>query len=197
MDIPEINQLVQLLAKLPGLGPRSGRRAALHLIKKKSALMSPLITALEKAHQVIQTCHTCGNLDTKDICNICQDPKRDRTIICVVEDVGDLWAMERSGCYKGLYHILGRTLSALDGIGPEDLNIPKLLHRIEQGHTTEVLLALNATLEGQTTAHYLAERIKEYKIKTTRLAYGVPIGGEIDYLDDGTISAALSARHQF
>lgn len=197
MDIPEINQLVQLLAKLPGLGPRSGRRAALHLIKKKSALLSPLITAMEKAHQVIQSCHACGNLDTKDTCNICHDPKRDRTIICVVEDVGDLWAMERSGAYKGLYHILGGTLSALDGIGPEDLNIPKLVHRIEQGNITEVLLALNATLEGQTTAHYLAERIKEYKIKTTRLAYGVPIGGEIDYLDDGTISAALSARQQF
>jgi recombination protein RecR len=197
MDIPEINQLVQLLGKLPGLGPRSGRRAALHLIKKKSALMSPLITALEKAHQVIQTCHTCGNLDTKDTCNICLDPKRDRTILCIVEDVGDLWAMERSGAYKGLYHILGGTLSALDGIGPEDLNIPKLLQRLEQGQTTEVLLALNATLEGQTTAHYLAERIKAYKIKTTRLAYGVPIGGEIDYLDDGTISAALSARQQF
>ena len=188
----ELDTLIQLLARLPGLGPRSARRAALHLIKRRENLLEPLAAALTKAADAIQTCRTCGNLDTVEPCAICRDPERDATTICVVEDLADLWALERTGAFRGRYHVLGGTLSALDGIGPDDLNIERLLSRIRPGQ--ELILALNATVDGQTTAHYLADRVGERGIKISRLAQGVPIGGELDYLDDGTLTAALKAR---
>jgi len=188
----ELDTLIQLLAKLPGLGPRSARRAALHLIKRRESLLEPLAAALAKAADAIQSCLICGNLDTVEPCAICRDPERDAATICVVEDIADLWALERSGSFRGRYHILGGTLSALDGIGPDDLNIERLLARLRPGQ--EVILALNATVEGQTTAHYLADRMAGRDIKISRLAQGVPIGGELDYLDDGTLTAALKAR---
>jgi recombination protein RecR len=191
----EIERLIELLAKLPGLGPRSARRAALYLIKRKENVLEPLSTALKDAAANMQTCELCGNLDTVNPCAICTDARRDTTIICTVEEVGDLWAMERSGAFKGLYHVLGGTLSALDGIGPDDLNIAMLEARVENGEVKEVILALNATVDGQTTAHYVAERLAtDTSVTVTKLAHGLPMGGEIDYLDQGTLSAALKAR---
>ena len=188
----ELETLIHLLAKLPGLGPRSARRAALHLIKRRESLLEPLAAALAKAAEAIRTCPICGNLDTVDPCGICRNPERDAATICVVEDLADLWALERTGAFRGRYHVLGGTLSALDGIGPDDLNIERLLARMRPGQ--EMILALNATVDGQTTAHYLADRVAGRGIKTSRLAQGVPIGGELDYLDDGTLTAALRAR---
>jgi len=190
----EIERLIELLAKLPGLGPRSARRAALHLLKRKEQLLKPLTAALEDAASNMRACSVCGNLDTTDPCAICANPKRERSIVCVVEEVGDLWAMERSGAFKGLYHVLGGTLSALDGVGPQDLAIAPLVSRVEAGGIKEVILAMNATVDGQTTAHYVAERLAPTGVAVTKLAYGLPVGGEIDYLDQGTISAALKTR---
>jgi recombination protein RecR len=190
----EIEQLIQLLAKLPGLGPRSARRAALHLIKHRERLLDPLANVLAAASSAIRTCSTCGNLDTSDPCAICGDRRRDAVVICVVEDVADLWALERSGSFAGRYHVLGGTLSALDGRGPEDLNIDRLVARAEESDVREVILATSATVEGQTTAHYVADRLAATKVTVSRLAHGVPVGGELDYLDDGTLSAALKAR---
>jgi recombination protein RecR len=188
----ELDTLIQLLAKLPGLGPRSARRAALYLLKRREILLEPLAAALAKAAAAIRPCSVCGNLDTLEPCTICRDPERDATTICVVEDLADLWALERTGAFAGRYHVLGGTLSALDGIGPEELNIERLLARVRPGQ--ELVLALNATVEGQTTAHYLVDRLAGRDIKISRLAQGVPIGGELDYLDDGTLTAALKAR---
>jgi recombination protein RecR len=188
----ELDTLIQLLARLPGLGPRSARRAALHLIKRRESLLEPLATALTQAAAAIRPCGICGNLDTADPCAICRDPERDEGAICVVEDVADLWALERTHAFRGRYHVLGGTLSALDGIGPEDLNIGRLIARLRPGQ--ELILALNATVEGQTTAHYLADRVAASGVRISRLAQGVPIGGELDYLDDGTLTAALKAR---
>ena len=190
----EIERLIQLLAKLPGLGPRSARRAALQLLKRRESLLQPLAAALNAAAEVIRSCSTCGNLDVTDPCAICADAKRDGTQICVVEDVADLWALERAAVFAGRYHVLGGTLSALDGRGPDDLNIAGLLARAKPPAVQEVILATSATVEGQTTAHYIAERLAESGVAVTRLAHGVPVGGELDYLDDGTISAALKAR---
>ncbi len=194
MPSQEIEQLIQLLAKLPGLGPRSARRAVLHLVKRRESLMQPLATALETAGQAISACTTCGNLDAQDPCGICQDARRDATAICVVEDVADLWALERAGAFKGTYHVLGGVLSALDGVGPEDLNVSGLLRRAETGEVKEIILAMNATVDGQTTAHYLTERLSGAGVIISRLAHGVPVGGELDYLDDGTLAAALKSR---
>ncbi len=188
----ELDTLIRLLAKLPGLGPRSARRAALHLIKRRESLMTPLASALARAAEAIRTCPVCGNLDTIEPCAICRDPERDATAICVVEDLADLWALERTGAFRGRYHVLGGTLSALDGIGPEDLTIDRLIARVKPGQ--ELILALNATVEGQTTAHYIADRFVDAEVKLSRLAQGVPIGGELDYLDDGTLTAALKSR---
>lgn len=190
----EIEHLIQLLAKLPGLGPRSARRAVLHLMKKRETLLDPLSRALNEASEKIKTCGTCGNLDTYDPCTLCTDARRDKSRICVVEDVADLWALERTAAFKGQYHVLGGTLSALDGIGPEDLNIPKVLDRVRNDGVTEVILALSATVDGQTTAHYLADKLKSLDVEVSGLAHGVPVGGELDYLDDGTLSQALKAR---
>jgi len=195
MTGPEIERLIQLLAKLPGLGPRSARRAALHLLKKREALMTPLAQAIGRAAEAIRTCSVCGNLDTHDPCAVCSDTRRDATLICVVEDVADLWALERGRVFAGSYHVLGGTLSALDGVGPEDLNIAGLMRRARNGAVREVILATNATVDGQTTAHYLADRLAEVEgVKVSRLAHGVPVGGELDYLDEGTLAAALKAR---
>ncbi len=191
---PEIERLIQLLAKLPGLGPRSARRVTLHLIKRREALMRPLATALEATAAAIIECPVCGNLDTTAPCGVCADPTRDRSIVCVVEDVADLWAIERSQSHRGLYHVLGGILSALDGIKPEDLTIDALLGRIAEGEIGEVILAMNATVEGQATAHYLSDRLENAAVRISRLAHGVPIGGELDYLDEGTLAAALRAR---
>ncbi len=190
----EVERLIQLLARLPGLGPRSARRAALHLLKKKETLMEPLTQALEIVAETVRTCSVCGNIDTVDPCTICADDKRDPSVICVLEEVGDLWALERTGSFKGRYHVLGGHLSALDGIGPEDLNIARLVERAGQETVKEVILATNLTVDGQTTAHYIAERLAPTGVAVTRLAHGVPVGGELDYLDDGTLTAALRAR---
>ncbi len=190
----EIDRLIQLLAGLPGLGPRSARRAVLHLIKRRESLMQPLAQALSNAADAILVCGTCGNLDTVEPCGICMDESRDRTLICVVEDVADLWALERTRSFKGRYHVLGGRLSALDGVGPEDLNITGLVARAEVGDLREVILAMNLTVDGQTTAHYIADRIAETGVEMTRLAHGVPVGGELDYLDDGTLETALRSR---
>jgi recombination protein RecR len=190
----DIDRLIALLAKLPGLGPRSARRAALQLLKKRETLMQPLARALEETAASVRTCSRCGNLDTVDPCAICSDPKRDRSVICVVEEVGDLWAMERSAFYRGLYHVLGGRLSALDGIGPDDLRIGGLIARAHEPGVTELIIATSATVDGQTTAHYLQDRLAGTDISLTRLAHGVPVGGELDFLDDGTIMAALNAR---
>ena len=194
MTVPEIDRLVGLLAKLPGLGPRSARRAALHLIKRPGQLMAPLADSLSSAAATITTCRTCGNVDTSDPCGICNNPERDLSIICVVEEIADLWAIERTGVYKGLYHVLGGTLSALDGMGPEDLNIGKLVIRAGNQEVSEIVLATNATVSGQTTAHYIQEKLLSINIKVSRLAHGVPVGGELDYLDDGTLTAAMNSR---
>jgi recombination protein RecR len=190
----ELQHLIRLLSRLPGLGPRSGRRLALHLLKKREQVLLPLIAALQATAQNTRTCQQCGNLDTRDPCSICADPRRDAHLICVVEDVADLWALERSGAFRGLYHILGGTLSALDGVSPEDLNIAALLQRCGTGVVSEVILAMNATVDGQTTAHYLASRLHAMGLKVTGLAHGVPMGGELDYLDEGTLTTALSSR---
>jgi recombination protein RecR len=192
--VNEIERLIQALARLPGLGPRSARRAALHMLKRRDALLEPVLRALTAAAAAIRTCRRCGNLDTCDPCAICADPRRDDTILCVVEDVADLWALERSAAFRGRYHVLGGTLSALDGVGPDDLRIPALLARARDPAVTEVILATNATVEGQTTAHYIAERLTGCDVRVTALALGVPLGGELDYLDDGTLHAALRAR---
>src|SRR5215470_9367480 len=189
---PEIERLVQLLAKLPGLGPRSARRAALALLKRKETLLEPLAAALQETARTIKTCATCGNLDSTNPCAVCADPRRDGSLICVVEDVADLWALERAGVFRGRYHVLGGALSALDGMTPERLNFAPLLARTKG--VEEVILAMNATVEGQTTAHYLMDLLKSSGIKVTRLAHGVPVGGELDYLDEGTLSAAFKAR---
>ncbi|WP_142849269.1 recombination mediator RecR [Telmatospirillum sp. J64-1] len=191
---PEIERMIQLLAKLPGLGPRSARRAALFLVKRRDSLLDPLSRALADAAATVKTCSVCGNYDSTDPCAICADPKRDASQICVVEDVSGLWAMERTGLFRGRYHVLGGVLSALDGIGPEDLNIPALLARARDGQVSEVILATGATVDGQTTAHYIADRLKDCPVSVSGLAHGVPVGGELDYLDDGTIGAALRAR---
>lgn len=192
----DIEALIDLMARLPGLGPRSARRAVLAMLKKRDALMAPLATALATVALSARDCATCGNIGTTDTCALCADPARATTEICVVEDVADLWAMERSRAFKGRYHILGGTLSALDGVGPDQLRIPQLLDRIAQENITEIILALNATVDGQTTAHYIADALAMADVKITSLAQGVPIGGELDYLDDGTIGAALRARRQ-
>ena len=191
----EIDALIELMAKLPGLGPRSARRAVLHLIRKRALLLTPLADLMQEVAVTARECLRCGNVGTADICDICVSEKRATGELCVVEDVADLWAMERSGVFKGRYHVLGGTLSALDAIGPDDLRIPQLLTRIDGEHITEVILALNATVDGQTTAHYIADQL-EGRVRLTSLAQGVPIGGELDYLDDGTISAALRARKE-
>jgi recombination protein RecR len=188
----ELDTLIGLLAKLPGLGPRSARRAALHLIKRRESVMEPLAAALRDAAAAIQPCSTCGNLDTVEPCAICRDPRRDPTAICAVEDLADLWALERTAAFRGRYHVLGGTLSALDGVGPEELNIGRLIARLQPG--MELILALNATVDGQTTAHYIADRAVTTGATVSRLAQGVPIGGELDYLDEGTLTAALKAR---
>jgi len=194
MTGPEIERLIQLLAKLPGLGPRSARRAALDLLKRRDAVLKPLAAALTAAAETIVTCRICGNLDSVDPCSICADPKREPGSICVVEDVADLWAIERSGAFKGRYHVLGGVLSALDGIGPDDLSIARLVERAASAEVREVILATNATVEGQTTAHYVTDRLAGTNVQVTRLAHGLPVGGELDYLDDGTLTAALRAR---
>ncbi|MGE0745940.1 MAG: recombination mediator RecR [Rhodospirillales bacterium] len=196
MPATDLDRLIQLLAKLPGLGPRSARRAALHLIRRREALLEPLAAAMTAAAKNVRACSVCGNLDTTDPCAICADAARDRTLVCVVEDVADLWALERSGAFRGLYHVLGGTLSALDGRGPDDLRIAALVDRVAQGGIAEVILATSATVEGQTTAHYVADRLSGLPASVTRLAHGVPVGGELDYLDDGTLSAAMKARRE-
>ena len=189
----EIERVIQLLSRLPGLGPRSARRAALHMINRRESLMQPLAQALNDAAEAIKICGTCGNLDTTDPCAVCANPSRDGTVLCVVEQVADLWALERTASFKGRYHVLGGVLSAIDGVGPEDLNIATLVERCS-GEVKEVILATNLTVEGQTTAHYIIERLEPSGVAVTRLAHGVPVGGELDYLDDGTLSAALQAR---
>jgi recombination protein RecR len=190
----QLDNLIQLLAKLPGLGPRSARRVALFLIKRRESLMEPLSLALADAARAVAPCSVCGNLDTIDPCALCNDPGRDAGLICVVEDVADLWAIERAHIFKGRYHVLGGTLSALDGIGPGELRIDALVRRVADVPVREVILAMNATVEGQTTAHYIIDRLEGSKAQVTRLAHGVPVGGELDYLDEGTLAAALSAR---
>ncbi len=191
---PEIERLIQLLSRLPGLGPRSARRAVLHLMRKRADLLEPLGEAMRVAAERIISCDTCGNLDTVSPCTLCQDTRRDSAIMVVVENVGDLWALERAGTLKARYHVLGATLSPFDGIGPEDLALPKLVERVQTDGVREVILALNATVEGQTTAHYLTDLLHPLGVKVTRLAQGVPLGGELDYLDEGTLSAALISR---
>lgn len=194
---PEIERLIQLLAKVPGLGPRSARRAALHLIKKKEQLLSPLAAAMAEAAEKVRICTTCGNVDTSDPCMICTDPRRDASTLIVVEDVSDLWALERAAAMNVRYHVLGGTLSPLDGIGPDQLNVRSLVDRVAGGEVKEVILAVNATVEGQTTAHYLTDQLSGFEVKVTRLAHGVPVGGELDYLDEGTLAAALRSRTAF
>lgn len=194
MGGPEIDRLIGLLAKLPGLGPRSARRAALKMLQQPDTRMLPLATALADAARAVKPCTSCGNLDSRDPCAICADPHRDRTLVCVVESVGDLWALERASVHHGLYHVLGGTLSALGGVGPDDLNIPPLLARAADGTVREVILALGATVDGATTMHWLADRLKPLGISVTRIAQGMPMGGALEVLDDGTLAAALRAR---
>jgi recombination protein RecR len=191
---PEIERVVQLLARLPGLGPRSARRAALHLIRKREELLGPLSEAMALAYQHIVTCSVCGNIDTADPCAICQDPRRDDATLVVVESVADLWALERAKLISARYHVLGGVLSPLDGVGPDELGVGKLVARLKDSGAREVILALNATVDGQTTAHYIADLLQPLGVKTTRLAHGVPVGGELDYLDEGTLAAALERR---
>lgn len=196
---PEIERLTTLLARLPGLGPRSARRAVLMLMKRRDSLMQPLAAALAEAAARVGACSICGNLDSTDPCAVCADPRRNGTAICVVGDVGDLWALERSGAWRGRYHVLGGTLSALDGVGPDELNLASLLARVRGSHgerVEEVVVATNATVEGQTTAHYVADLLEPEGVRITQLAHGVPVGGELDYLDDGTLAAALQARQK-
>jgi recombination protein RecR len=190
----QIEALTQALARLPGLGPRSARRAVLHLMKKRQAALEPLLAALQAVSETLSTCSNCGNVDTSDPCSICRDPRRDDRLLCVVEEVADLWALDRSRLFPGRYHILGGRLSALEAVRPEDLSIDKLVQRVSAGGIDEIVLAMNATLEGQTTAHYLAERLEKFPIRLTQLAHGLPVGGELDYLDEGTLAQALRAR---
>jgi recombination protein RecR len=190
----ELETLSTALARLPGLGPRSARRAVLHLLKKRETALAPLLRALEVVNDRLSTCEICGNIDTVNPCQICSDPRRDARALCVVEDVSDLWALERSRLFPGRFHVLGGHLSALDGVRPEDLAIDTLVARIAAGGIDEVVLAMNATLDGQTTAHYIAERLEAFPIRLTQLAHGLPVGGELDYLDDGTLAQALRAR---
>ncbi len=194
---PEIERLIQLLAKVPGLGPRSARRAALHLIKKKEQLLAPLAAAMGEAVDKVRVCSVCGNVDTVDPCTVCSDPRRDPSTLIVVEDVSDLWALERAAALSARYHVLGGTLSPLDGVGPDDLSIKGLVSRVAAGEVREVILAVNATVEGQTTAHYITDQLSGLGVKVTRLAHGVPVGGELDYLDEGTLAAALKSRTVF
>ncbi len=196
MQSQEIDKLIKIIAKLPALGARSARRIVLHLLKKRDVALLPLISALQEVADNIKKCPICGNFDTQDICSICSDTSRDAEVLCVVQDVADLWAMERVGLYKGQYHVLGGILSALDGVTPEDLNIEALFKRLSGGIIKEVILALPATIDGQITAHYLLSRLKELPIKITSLAQGIPMGAELDYMDDGTIQLALSARKE-
>ena len=194
---PEIERLIALLARLPGLGPRSARRAALFLIKKREQIMTPLAAAMQEALEKIAICRTCGNIDTQNPCTVCTDPRRDPGIIVVVADVADLWALERAHAINARYHVLGGTLSPLDGIGPQDISIDALVTRAHAVEVTEVILALNATVDGQTTAHYITDLLHEANVKVTRLAHGVPVGGELDYLDEGTLAAAIRQRTPF
>jgi len=194
MASQQIEALSQALARLPGLGPRSARRAVLHLMKRKETALEPLLAALQDVAARLSTCSICGNLDTSDPCSICTDTRRDDRLLCVVEEVADLWALDRSRLFPGRYHVLGGRLSALEGVRPEDLGIDKLVARVAAGGIDEVVLAMNATLEGQTTAHYLAERLEKFPIRLTQLAHGLPVGGELDYLDEGTLAQALRAR---
>lgn len=194
---PEIERLIQLLARLPGLGPRSARRAALHLIKKKDELLKPLAKAMDVAVEAIVVCSTCGNIDTSDPCTICTDARRDPQTIVVVEDVADLWALERAAVINARYHVLGGALSPLDGIGPEELGISRLVGRVAEGGVGEVILAMNATVEGQTTAHFIMDQLAGMEVRVSRLAHGVPVGGELDYLDEGTLAAAIKSRRPF
>lgn len=194
MASAEIDQLTQVLARLPGLGPRSARRAVLHLLKKREAALTPLLRALGTVADTLATCGICGNVDTTDPCGVCTDTKRDTRSLCVVEEVSDLWALDRSRLFPGKFHVLGGRLSALDGVRPEDLGIDTLIARVSGGDIDEVVLAMNATLEGQTTAHYLVERLESHPVRITQLAHGLPVGGELDYLDEGTLAQALRAR---
>jgi len=194
---PEIERLIQLLARLPGLGPRSARRAALHLIKKRELLMAPLTTALQTALEKIEICAVCGNIDTQNPCTLCVDPRRDASVIVVVADVADLWALERAQAINARYHVLGGTLSPLDGVGPQELAIDALIARAHGEGVREVILALNATVDGQTTAHYITDLLQNANVKVTKLAHGVPVGGELDYLDEGTLAAAIRSRTAF
>ena len=191
---PEIERLIQLLARLPGLGPRSARRAALHLIRKREELLAPLADAMRVAREKIVVCSSCGNVDTSDPCTLCRDTRRDATTLVVVETVADLWALERAGATRGKYHVLGGVLSPLDGIGPKDLNLARLTERVREESVSVVILAVNATVDGQTTAHYIVDLLSGLDVKVTRLAHGVPVGGELDYLDEGTLAAALRQR---
>jgi recombination protein RecR len=190
----EIEALSQALARLPGLGPRSARRAVLHLVKKRETALEPLLTALQSVAEKLSTCSICGNVDTSDPCTVCRDQRRDEKMLCVVEEVADLWALDRARLFPGRYHVLGGRLSALEGIGPDDLSIAQLVRRVSDGGIDEVVLAMNATLEGQTTAHYVAERLEGFPIRISQLAHGLPVGGELDYLDEGTLAQALRAR---
>lgn len=194
MISPEIEMLTQALARLPGLGPRSARRAVLHLLKKREGAMVPLLRALDAVNEKLTTCAICGNVDTSNPCGICADTRRDSRALCVVEEVSDLWALDRARLFPGRFHVLGGRLSALEGVRPEDLGIDSLVRRLEQGGVDEVVLAMNATLEGQTTAHYIAERLESFPVRITQLAHGLPVGGELDYLDEGTLAQALRAR---
>jgi recombination protein RecR len=194
MASQEIEALAGALARLPGLGPRSARRAVLHLMKRRENALQPLLSALQNVADKLSTCSTCGNVDTADPCTICRDQRRDERSLCVVEEVADLWALDRSRLFPGRYHVLGGRLSALEGVRPDDLNIDGLLRRVAAGGIDEVVLAMNATLEGQTTAHYLAERLEKHPVRLTQLAHGLPVGGELDYLDEGTLAQALRAR---
>jgi recombination protein RecR len=194
---PEIERLIQLLAKLPGLGPRSARRAALHLIRKREELLGPLANAMQVAKDRILTCTACGNVDTRDPCTVCADPRRDPAMLVVVETVADLWALERAAALRARYHVLGGTLSPLDGVGPKDINLDSLVSRVAEGEIAEIILAVNATVDGQTTAHYITDILSHLNVKITRLAHGVPVGGELDYLDEGTLSAAIRQRTDF
>ncbi len=194
---PEIERLIQLLARLPGLGPRSARRAALHLIRKREELLGPLADAMRVAHEKILICSTCGNVDTVDPCTVCADTRREPALLVVVETVADLWALERSGAIRARYHVLGGALSPLDGVGPKDINIGTLAARVSEEGVREIILAVNATVDGQTTAHYITDLVAHLGVKVTRLAHGVPVGGELDYLDDGTLSAAIKQRTTF
>lgn len=191
---PEIEKLIQLLARVPGLGPRSARRAALHMIKKKDQLLGPLAGAMSEAFDNVRECQTCGNIDTSSPCAICSDPRREQATLIVVEDVADLWALERAEVMNVRYHVLGGTLSPLDGIGPDDLSIAALVDRVEKENIAELVIAVNATVEGQTTAHYITDQLAGMEVKITRLAHGVPVGGELDYLDEGTLTAAMRSR---